>query len=138
MNKINQFYIFFLSFHTWVSKWPLGLSYSHRVEGKLDVLGCKSRSLLYKFIICIRDHSFKTSANFHDFWPLPPSVGSFLVLSVGKFGKFLTPPPPKTCRRLKWMVPKFTIQSSNPHPSWMKFTTCNWYCNLITIDGVAL
>ena len=25
--------------------------------------------------------------------PSPPTVGSFLVLSVGKFGKFLTPPP---------------------------------------------
>ena len=23
----------------------------------------------------------------------PPTVGSFLLLSVGKFGKFLTPPP---------------------------------------------
>ena len=32
------------------------------------------------------------------FWPLPPTVG--------KFGKFLTPPPPRACRRLKWMVPK--------------------------------
>ena len=27
------------------------------------------------------------------FDPYPPTVGSFLVLSVGKFGKFLTPPP---------------------------------------------
>ena len=35
----------------------------------------------------IRDHSFKTSANFHDFWPLPPPVGRFLLVSVGKFGK---------------------------------------------------
>ena len=26
----------------------------------------------YRFII-IRDHPFKTSANFYDFWPLPPS-----------------------------------------------------------------
>ena len=35
------------------------------------------------------DHPFKTSANFHDFLPL---VGSFLVLSVDKFGKFLALP----------------------------------------------
>ena len=27
------------------------------------------------------------------FDPYPPTVGSFLLLSVGKFGKFLTPPP---------------------------------------------
>ena len=27
------------------------------------------------------------------FDPYPPTVGSFIVLSVGKFGKFLTPPP---------------------------------------------
>ena len=30
---------------------------------------------------------------FKKFDPYPPTVGSFLVLSVGKFGKFLTPPP---------------------------------------------
>ena len=29
----------------------------------------------------------------HIFDPYPPTVGSFLVLSVGKYGKFLTPPP---------------------------------------------
>ena len=29
-----------------------------------------------------RDHPFKTSAKFHDFWPLPPTVGSFLLLKV--------------------------------------------------------
>ena len=37
------------------------------------------------------DHPFKTSANFTNFWPLPPY--RFLVLSVGKFVQFLTPPP---------------------------------------------
>ena len=36
------------------------------------------------FVIHCADHPFKSSANFHDFWPLPPSVG--------KFGQFLTPP----------------------------------------------
>ena len=54
----------------------------------------------------LRDHPFKTSANNHTFLnPTPPTVGSFLVLSVGKFDKFLTPPPPRACRCLKWMVP---------------------------------
>ena len=38
--------------------------------------------------ISIRDHPFKTI-----FDPYPPSVGSFLLLSVGKFGQFFTPPP---------------------------------------------
>ena len=32
---------------------------------------------------------------FHDFWSLPPPVGSFLLLSIGQFCKFLTPPPLK-------------------------------------------
>ena len=40
------------------------------------------------------------------FDPYPPTVGSFYVIFVGKFGQFLTPPPPKACRRLKWMVPQ--------------------------------
>ena len=48
------------------------------------------------------DHRFKTSSNFHNFYPYTPPVGSFLLLSVGKFGQFVTPPP-KKCRRLKWM-----------------------------------
>ena len=55
--------------------------------------------------LSVWDHPFKTSANFHDFWLLPPTVGSFLLLSIGKFGQFLTSPPPKKCRRLTWMVP---------------------------------
>ena len=29
------------------------------------------------------------------FYPYPPPVGSFLLLSVSKIGKFLTPPPLK-------------------------------------------
>ena len=39
------------------------------------------------------DHPLKTSAKFHDFWPIPFSVGRFLLLSVGKFGQFLTTSP---------------------------------------------
>ena len=62
----------------------------------------------------IRDHPFKSSENFHDFWPLPPSpptIGipakclwrGFLILmycdllTIGTWGH---PSPPKTCWRL--------------------------------------
>ena len=37
--------------------------------------------------------------------PYPPTVGSFLVLSVGKFGKFLTAPPLRHADVLKMDVP---------------------------------
>ena len=40
---------------------------------------------------------------FHHFWPVPPIASSFLLLSVGKFSKVLTPPP-KKCWHPKWMV----------------------------------
>ena len=56
----------------------------------------------------IRDHSFKMSANFHDFWPLPPTIAipakclwrGFLILvycdllTISIWGH---PSPPKTC-----------------------------------------
>jgi hypothetical protein len=46
------------------------------------------------YLLSSRDHSFKTSANLHNFFdPRPPTVGSFLLPSVGKFGQVLTPPP---------------------------------------------
>ena len=42
----------------------------------------------------IRDHPFKTSANFHNFGSLPLSRRQFfLLLSDSKFGKFLTLSP---------------------------------------------
>ena len=37
---------------------------------------------------------------FHDFLPLAPTVGSFLQLSVSKFGNFLTPTPLKNANVL--------------------------------------
>ena len=41
--------------------------------------------------------------------PFPSAL--FLLLSVGKFGQFLTPPPKKKkCRCLKWMAPKIELQ----------------------------
>ena len=52
-----------------------------------------------------RDHPFKTSANFHDFWPLPPTIGipakclwrGFLILvycDLWPLAHGDTPPPP--------------------------------------------
>ena len=74
----------------------------------------------------IWDHSLKTSANFHDFWPLPPTIDipskclwrGFLILmfcdlwTIGTWGH---PSLSKACWRLKWMVPfsKFIFQKSS-------------------------
>ena len=55
-------------------------------------------------VFLVLDYPFKTSARFHNFEPYPPIVYIFLLLSVGKFGQFLTPPP-KKWQRFKWMVP---------------------------------
>ena len=46
-------------------------------------------------ISIFRDHPFKTSAIFYDFYLYHATVGSFLLLSIIKFGKFLTPSPLK-------------------------------------------
>ena len=55
---------------------------------------------------------------FPDFWHPPPHVSSFLVLSVGNFDRFLTPPPSLNCRRHLWTAPNrisnfFLTTSSN-------------------------
>ena len=39
-----------------------------------------------------RDHPFRTLANFDDFLPLPPSVDSLLLQSVGNLANFWPPP----------------------------------------------
>ena len=74
---------------------------------QIDILGNHGSARMFHFLFrsdsaiyvlpmnTVRDHPFETSANFHDFWPLPSSVGSFLLLFIGKYGKFLTPPPLK-------------------------------------------
>ena len=54
---------------------------------------CVGRHTEFEMQIC--DHSFKALANLRNFWPLPSSVGSFLLLSVGNFHWNLTPPPSK-------------------------------------------
>ena len=51
-----------------------------------------------------RDHPFKTSAHFHDFWPLPPPLGVSYYCPLANLSNFW-PPPSKKCRRLKCMVP---------------------------------
>ena len=60
------------------------------------------RNVCYKMHHCwvfhvtselLRDHPLDVGRFFTIFDPYPPTVGSFLLLSVGKFGKFLTPSP---------------------------------------------
>ena len=74
----------------------------------------------------IRDHSFKISANFHDFWPLPPyHRHSSKMLMKGIFDPYVlwpfdhrymgTPLPPKTCWHLKWMVPYGKVQTRHSY-----------------------
>ena len=64
----------------------------------------------------IWDHQFKTTAIFHDLWPLPPyHQHCSKMLMKGIFDPYVlwpfdhrhmrTPLHPKTCWRLKWMVP---------------------------------
>ena len=43
----------------------------------------------------VRDYPLRRRQIFKIFDPYPPPVGSFLLLSIGKFGQFLTPPPLK-------------------------------------------
>jgi len=58
-------------------------------------------------ILYERDHSFKTSAIFYDFLPLPPSRRQFFTTIRRQIWPIFDPSPPKECRRLKWMVPKY-------------------------------
>ena len=110
----------------WNKIWIGVMVFSAVVCGTLTHMSIRSGSLVMEFFLCwikkvtvlsqilnskiqicfsfwidhLRDHPFKTSANFHNFWPLPPHVG--------KFGRFLTPPPLKN-RSLKWMVPNVEL-----------------------------
>ena len=40
------------------------------------------------------------------FWPLPPYCRQFFSTIRRQIWQIFDPSPPKTCRRLKWMVPK--------------------------------
>ena len=42
---------------------------------------------------------------FHDFLPLPPYRRQFFTTIRRQIWQIFDPSPPKTCRRLKWMVP---------------------------------
>ena len=63
----------------------------------------------------IGDHPFKTSANFHNFYPYPLPSAFHQNAYEGDFWSVCTvtfwpsahgdTSPPKTCWRLKWMVP---------------------------------
>ena len=78
---------------------------------------CKSSAFLLRLLeFLTRDHPFRTSVNFHDFWPLHPyRQNSSKMLMKGIFypyvlqpltvGPWGHPSLPKTCWRLKWMVP---------------------------------
>ena len=44
---------------------------------------------------------------FYDFWPLPPFRRQFFITIRRQIWWIFDPSPPKTCRRLKWMVPNF-------------------------------
>ena len=45
---------------------------------------------------------------FTNFWPLPPYRRQFFSTIRRQIWQIFDPSPPKTCRRLKWMVPKIT------------------------------
>ena len=44
--------------------------------------------------------------NFTNFWPLPPYRRQFFSTIRWQIWQIFDPSPPKTCRRLKWMVPE--------------------------------
>ena len=74
-------------------KWKLS-NIAHEDEMLVFIAIKEHQKWLITSVSHARDHPFKTSANFHDFWPLPPSLSAFfLLLSVGKIGQFLIPPP---------------------------------------------
>ena len=62
----------------------------------------------------LRDHPFKTSANFHKFLtPLPLTSAVFSTMGRQILQIFGPSPTLKTCRRLKWMVPNKCYDMSN-------------------------
>ena len=57
----------------------------------------------------LRDHSFKTLANFYKFLTPTPLPSAFSTIRR-QIWQIFDPSPHTTCRRLKWMVPKVKIQ----------------------------
>ena len=82
------------------------------------------------------------SANFHDFWPLPPYHSSKMLMK-GIFDPYVlwpfdhrhmkTPLPPKTCWRLRWMVPY--MPGKNKWIILMKVGECSCYWILLPLKS---
>ena len=112
------FYENLFQFHTaWITK-RLGATSYHGfiIEKMNENLNIKKKNSAWNSRIFLREHSLKTSANFHHFWPLPPyHRNSRKMLMKWIFDPYVlwpfdhrhmgTPLPPKTCWRLKWKVP---------------------------------
>ena len=74
------------------------------------------------------------------FDPYPPAFGSFLLLSVGKFGKFLTPPSLKNADDLNgWSLTREELLEENvwywPETAWLIIALLLGYC--VTGDTIA-
>ena len=87
--------------------WSHGLMKSRQKKGRDSPVSWDWgwRENCSHYLLYIRDHPFKTSANFSRFLtPTPlPSAVLYYYLSANLVNFW--PLPPKTCRRLKWMVP---------------------------------
>ena len=87
-----------------------------------------------------RDHPFKTSANFHDFWPLPPyHRNSSKMLMKGIFGPYVLWPLDKNL--IFWIVTRvsardytvYLLQFESIGVVWMSKTKtkCKSYFGLV-------
>ena len=99
----------------WYSKLELFLTWSTKkslISRELNFLD----GIWTEYCGWLWDHSFKTLAIFHNFWPLPLyHRHSSKMLMKGILDPYVLwpfdhrpmwiPLPPKTCWRLKWMVP---------------------------------
>ena len=61
------------------------------------------------YIRWLWDHPFKTLANFSRFLTPTPYRRQFFLLSIRKFGKFLTPPPPLKHADNRWSQIAFSM-----------------------------
>ena len=57
-----------------------------------------------KLEICLRDHPFKTSANFSQFLTPTSYRQQFSTTICQQIWQIIDPFPPKKCQHLKWMV----------------------------------
>ena len=88
----------------------LGLTHCNRLRGTaFNQNHGTMESWMFDLYIYQTIHS-RRGKIFTIFDPYPPPVGKFLILFVGTFGQFLTPPLPRICKCLKWIVPMVNIQ----------------------------